>query len=136
METSPITKEMDVLSTLHRIFPALGTLDLSYNVLTTLKGVGEMFLSPSLSPSDETGSGTRGDGGGGGLRVLRVRGNRIDEAALDELVRIGERIKLGEEDIVGRWSGVEIDLRENEIGKVRTLTTFSAIIPLTNCIMV
>lgn len=111
-------KEMDILPTLHRIFPALGSLDLSYNALTTLKGVGEMFI-PSSSASDETGSGP--DRGGSGLKVLRVRGNKIDEAALGELVRIGECFKLGDAGMVAEWHGVEIDLRENEIGKVRNV---------------
>lgn len=118
METVPPPKEMDIIPTLHRIFPALGSLDLSYNALTTLKGVGEMFI-PSPSASDETGSGPDRGGTGSRLKVLRVRGNKIDEAALDELVRIGESFKLGDAGMVTEWHGVEIDLRENEIGKVR-----------------
>lgn len=93
-------KEDDLLSVLHRIFPTLTCLDLSENVLTTLDGVGAMFLE-------------------GGLRVLRVRGNKLDEAALGDLVAIGSRIRDGDDDAKGNWNGVEVDLRSNEIGKVR-----------------
>lgn len=104
-------KEMELLPTLHCVFPALTTLDLSYNALTTLKGVGDMFLgSSSETPSEGTCA---------NLQTLRVRGNKIDVGGLDELVRIGEKIKLDEAGAVSRWHGVEVDLRENEIAKVR-----------------
>lgn len=93
------TKEDGLLGVLHRIFPSLATLDLSDNALTSMEGVGALFLE-------------------GGLRVLRVRGNKLDEAALTELADIGGRIHAGDGDASARWHGVEIDLRENEIGKV------------------
>lgn len=94
------SKEDGLLGVLHRIFPSLATLDLSDNALTNLESVGALFLE-------------------GGLRVLRVRGNKLDEAALAELVDIGGRIHAGDGETSARWHGMEIDLRENEIGKVR-----------------
>lgn len=103
-------KEIALLPTLHLVFPALTTLDLSYNALTTLDGVGDMFLPPSSETSPR--------GNYVSLQTLRVRGNKIDKAGLEDLVRIGEMIKL-DTCVASRWRGVEVDLRENEIAKVR-----------------
>ncbi|KAF8313665.1 hypothetical protein DL93DRAFT_2081000 [Clavulina sp. PMI_390] len=53
------------------------------------------------------------------LKVLRVRGNKLDEAALNDLAKIGQDMKEdGDNGIKERWKGLELDLRENEIGKL------------------
>lgn len=106
----PTDKELGLLPTLHRVFPALVTLDLSYNALSTLNGVGDMFL-PSSSE-------TLSQGNCASLQTLKVCGNKIDEAGLEELVCIGEKFKLDETCVAPRWRGVEVDIRENEIAKV------------------
>jgi Leucine-rich repeat (LRR) protein len=93
-----------LLDTLKELFPSLTVLDLSYNVITSLSGIEEMFFPPS-SP-------------GQGLKALRVRGNKISD--IRPLEAIAERFERAGGAGVGveGWKGEEIDLRENEVGKL------------------
>ena len=83
------------------LFPSLGTLDLSYNALTSLTGI------PTLFTPDE---GVKRKG----LKVLRVRGNRVDSLETLEELASGWHAGLG----IQGWQGEEIDLRDNELIKV------------------
>lgn len=103
-----------LIPTLRGLFPNLTVLDLSYNRITTLQGIDALFFPLDLS------------GGGRGLKALRVRGNKIVDEGLKPLVEIGERFLRAGEGKVGTeaWRGEEIDLRENEIAKVRLVLLF------------
>ncbi len=95
------TKE-PLIELIGNLFPSLGTLDLSYNALTSLTGIATLFTP---------------DGGAKrkGLKVLRVRGNRID--SLETLEELAGAWRSGSG--IQGWQGEEIDLRENELIKVR-----------------
>lgn len=149
-ETQSSETKEPLFPLLARIFPSLTRLDLSYNTLTTLDGVEALF-SPShsfnSSNSSNVSATTKRSTGQKGLKVLRVRGNKIDEAGLGDLIRLGDRMRSrsvpsgaggsssssevdgaqsaaavdGEKERNrdrGEWKGEEIDLRENEIAKV------------------
>jgi hypothetical protein len=94
------TKE-PLIELIGNIFRSLGTLDLSYNALTSLAGIAPLF-TPDEGAKRK------------GLKVLRVRGNRIDSLeTLEELAGVwhsGSGIQ--------GWRGEEIDLRDNELIKV------------------
>ncbi len=94
---------------LMRLFPNLKVLDVSFNNLTTLDGVEEMFLPP-LASSEGNGSGLRG-----GLRVLRARSNQIDDKGLVPLIALCQKFRQTR---CEQWKGEEIDMRENSIAKV------------------
>ena len=90
-----------LIETIGNLFPSLGTLDLSYNTMTSLTGIATLF-----TPDD----GAKRKG----LKVLRVRGNRIDSLETLEELAGGWRSGSG----IQGWRGEEIDLRENELIKV------------------
>jgi hypothetical protein len=83
------------------LFPSLGTLDLSYNALTSLNGIATLF-TPDEGVKRK------------GLKVLRVRGNRVDSLETLEELAGGWRSGSG----IQGWQGEEIDLRDNELIKV------------------
>jgi hypothetical protein len=93
------------------LFPSLGTLDLAYNALSSLTGIAPLFTP------DE---GTKRKG----LKVLRMRGNRMDSLeALEELAgawRSGSGIQ--------GWRGEEIDLRDNELIKVSVVVQIVSLV--------
>jgi len=94
------TKE-PVIELIGNLFPSLGTLDLSNNALTSLAGI-----APLLTPDE----GAKRKG----LKVLRVRGNRID--SLETLEELAGAWRSGSG--IQGWRGEEIDLRDNELIKV------------------
>ncbi|PPQ88886.1 hypothetical protein CVT25_009121 [Psilocybe cyanescens] len=100
--TPPRASEL-VIPTLSKLFPSLRTLNLSYNGLTdaslTSLALSELILT---SPHRK------------GLRHLRLRGNRISE--LDGFLDLAESFKGNRE--VPAWKMEELDLRDNEIGKL------------------
>lgn len=115
--SSPPGKKGDALTeptirTLMRLFPRLKVLDLSFNNLTTLDGIEEMFL-PSF-PTDDGSA----EGSGGGLRVLRARSNQIDDNGLVPLIALSQKFREAKVECE-RWKGEEIDIRENGIAKVQ-----------------
>jgi hypothetical protein len=96
-----------LIITVRRLFPNVRSLDLSYNLLTTLHGVEEYFLPPATPAGPVS-----------GLKVLRARGNKIGTEGLEALVSVGKRLQGASSGLDG-WRGEEVDLRENEIAKVR-----------------
>ncbi|EIW57151.1 L domain-like protein [Trametes versicolor FP-101664 SS1] len=99
-----------LLPLLAKLFPSVRTLDLSYNALTSA-ALGKDALSALIladTPAED-GSVTRK-----GLRHLRLRGNRLGE--LDGFQEIAERFRGNRE--VPEWKLEELDLRDNEIGKL------------------
>ncbi|KAH9921234.1 uncharacterized protein BXZ73DRAFT_51975 [Epithele typhae] len=103
-ETAPRVAE-PLLPLLARLFPSVRTLDLSYNQLSSAALTKEA-LSALIFASDADAR--------KGLRALRLRGNRID--ALDGFKDVAERFR-GNRD-VPEWHMEELDLRDNEIGKM------------------
>ncbi|KAI0671315.1 hypothetical protein C8Q78DRAFT_1028265 [Trametes maxima] len=99
-----------LLPLLARLFPTLRTLDLSYNALTaaalTMDALSTLIFA---EPPAEDGTVIRK-----GLRQLRLRGNRLNE--LEGFQQLAERFK-GNRD-VPEWRLEELDLRDNEIGKL------------------
>ncbi|KAF9450048.1 L domain-like protein [Macrolepiota fuliginosa MF-IS2] len=101
-----------LLPLLATLFPGLRTLNLSYNGLTSAAVVQECLSTLILSsPVDST----REDGATKkGLRHLRLQGNRITD--LDGFMAIAGMFK-GNRD-VPEWKLEELDLRDNEIGRL------------------
>ncbi|KAI0819277.1 hypothetical protein BC628DRAFT_1342318 [Trametes gibbosa] len=109
-----------LLPLLARLFPTVRTLDLSYNGLTsealTEEALSTLILSDPPAPS--TGDDDEDDASPPvvkkGLRHLRLRGNRLGE--LDGFRQLAERFKGNR--LVPEWKLEELDLRDNEIGKL------------------
>jgi Leucine-rich repeat (LRR) protein len=91
------------LPLLTQLFPALQTLDLSYNALTNAALSTETLTALILSSSTRK-----------GLKHLHLRGNRLSE--LDGLQGVAELFKGNR--LVPEWKLEELDLRDNEIGKL------------------
>ena len=92
-----------IITTLANLFPSLQTLNLSYNALSNSSLTPEALSTVILrSPHRK------------GLRHLRLRGNRISE--LDGFLGLAEAFK-GNRDVVD-WKLEELDVRDNEIGKL------------------
>jgi len=97
-----------LLSLIAALFPSLRTLNLSYNALSS-----SAFTQDSLSAlilSSPTGS----DGARKGLRHLRLRGNQITH--LSGFAAIAHMFKGNRS--VSEWKLEELDLRDNEIGRL------------------
>ena len=119
-----------LLPLLARLFPSVRTLDLSYNALTSAclspPAPGALaqllFADPlpklKLSAEDEDeDEGARPSVSVSlrkGVRHLRLRGNRLDD--LGAFAQIAERFKGNRE--VPEWRLEELDLRDNEIGRL------------------
>lgn len=97
-----------LLSLLARLFPSVRTLDLSYNMLTsavlTRDSLSHLILA---SPPEDAGIRR-------GLRHLRLRGNKLTE--LEGFQGLAELFKGNR--AVPQWRLEELDLRDNEIGKL------------------
>lgn len=102
-ETTPPRSNEPILPTLSKLFPSLQTLNLSYNGLTNASLNTEALSTLILTSPHRR-----------GLRHLRLRGNRISD--LDGFVNVAEQFK-GNREVVG-WKMEELDLRDNEIGKL------------------
>ncbi|KAI0691314.1 hypothetical protein BC835DRAFT_1509395 [Cytidiella melzeri] len=101
---------VDLLPLLARLFPSLRTLDLSYNALTSAS-ITKDFLSGIVlgQEAEDNGKPHRP-----GLRHLRLRGNALTE--LDGFQGVAEAFKGHRE--VSEWKLEELDLRDNEIGRL------------------
>ena len=100
--TPPRSTEL-ILPTLAKLFPSLRTLNLSYNALTN-KSLTPDALSALILASPHR----------KGLRHLRLGGNKISE--LDGFLNLAEAFKGNRN--VPEWKLEELDLRDNEIGKL------------------
>ncbi|CAA7269657.1 unnamed protein product [Cyclocybe aegerita] len=100
--TPPRSSEL-IIPTLSKLFPSLRTLNLSYNGLTSFALTPDALSTLILDSPHRK-----------GLRHLRLRGNKISE--LDGFVKISESFK-GNREVAG-WKMEELDLRDNEIGKL------------------
>ncbi|THG99022.1 hypothetical protein EW026_g3266 [Hermanssonia centrifuga] len=100
-----------LLPLLAKLFPSLRTLDLSFNALTGAALDKDTLASLILSsdPLETSTSEQRK-----GLRHLRLRGNRITE--LEGFQGVAELFK-GNRDVPS-WKLEELDLRDNEIGRL------------------
>lgn len=93
-----------LLEMIAALFPSLSTLDLSYNLLTSLSGVGAL-LTPDPDKKRK------------GLSTLRLRGNKL--SSLEPLAELGQAWRGGSG--IAGFRGEEIDLRDNEIGRLPPL---------------
>lgn len=101
-----------LLPLLASLFPSLRTLNLSYNTLTSAALTQESLSALIPASSCDT---TREDGATKkALRHLRLRGNKITD--LDGFMAIAGMFK-GNRD-VPEWKLEELDLRDNEIGRL------------------
>ncbi|KAF5359094.1 hypothetical protein D9756_003536 [Leucocoprinus leucothites] len=100
-----------LLPLLASLFPSLRTLNLSYNALPSTAFKRESLSALILSsPTDSSEDGITKKG----LRHLRLRGNRITD--LDGFTTIAEMFKGNR--VVPEWKLEELDLRDNEIGRL------------------
>ncbi|KAF9475834.1 L domain-like protein [Pholiota conissans] len=100
--TPPRSEEL-LISTITKLFPSLRTLNLSYNALTNASLTSEALTALILAAPHRQ-----------GLRHLRLRGNRLSE--LDGFLELAEAFKGNRN--VPEWKLEELDLRDNEIGKL------------------
>ncbi|KAF8905748.1 hypothetical protein CPB84DRAFT_1891013 [Gymnopilus junonius] len=100
---SPPRSNELIIPTLTRLFPSLRTLNLSYNAITNASLTGDALSTLMLTSPHRK-----------GLRHLRLRGNRISE--LDGFLGLAEAFKGNRQ--VPEWKLEELDLRDNEIGKL------------------
>jgi hypothetical protein len=101
------SQTMPLLPLLTELFPSLRILNMAYNMLTSATLTTEILTALILaSPGSATGR--------KGLKQLHLRGNRI--ADLDGFQGIALLFKGNRE--VPEWGLEELDLRDNEIGKL------------------
>jgi Leucine-rich repeat (LRR) protein len=100
--TPPRSTEL-ILSILAKLFPSLQTLNLSYNTLTNASLTPEALSTLILTSPHRK-----------GLRHLRLRGNKFSD--LDGFLNLAQAFK-GNRNVPG-WKLEELDLRDNEIGKL------------------
>lgn len=102
------TTSTPILSLLATLVPSLETLNLEHNRLTTLEGIAELVLAS-------------GESGKGGVKQLRLRGNKI--ADVEDLCEVARGLESegvgGERREKGRWKCEMLDLAENELSRVR-----------------
>lgn len=99
-----------LLPLLAKLFPSLQTLDLSDNALTATSLETGVLSSIILSGASEGNQ----QPGKKGLKHLRLRGNRLTD--LDGLQGMAEHFKGHR--TVPEWKLEELDLRDNEIGRL------------------
>lgn len=102
---SPTRTNEPLLALLSKLFPSLRTLNLAYNALTSSALTTEALTALILSSPSESKK---------GLKQLHLRGNRIAE--LDGFQGIADLFKNNRQ--VPEWELDELDLRDNEIGKL------------------
>ncbi|KAG6917509.1 hypothetical protein DXG01_002256 [Tephrocybe rancida] len=102
VSTPPRSSEK-ILPLISKLFPSLRSLDLSHNALTNASLTTDNLSGLILSAP-----------GKHGLKHLRLRGNGISE--LDGFVGISEGFKGNRQ--VPEWKLDELDIRDNEIGKL------------------
>lgn len=102
-----------LLPLLATLFPSLRTLNLSYNALTSA-ALTSGFLSDIILSSHPNNTHSEQGTTRKGLRHLRLRGNKITD--LDGFVTIAGMFKGNRE--VLEWKLEELDLRDNEIGRL------------------
>lgn len=100
----------NILLLIARLFPSLKTLNLSYNSLTSTS-ISSDALSRIIYSRDAE---DNGEPARAGLRHLRLRGNRLTE--LDGFQGVAEAFKGNR--VVSGWRLEELDLRDNEIGRL------------------
>ena len=100
--TPPRSTEL-IIPTLAKLFPSLQTLNLSYNALTSASLTPEALSALILTSPHRK-----------GLRHLRLGGNKLSE--LDGFLNLAEAFKGNRN--VPEWKLEELDLRDNEIGKL------------------
>jgi Leucine-rich repeat (LRR) protein len=100
--TPPRTTE-PILPLITKLFPSLRTLNLSYNALTSSSFTTNALAALVLETGERK-----------GLKHLRLRGNRLVE--LDGFQGVAESFKGNRE--VPAWKLDELDIRDNEVGKL------------------
>ena len=100
---SPPRSNELIIPTLTKLFPSLRTLNLSYNAITSSSLTPDALSTLILASPHRK-----------GLRHLRLRGNRISD--LDGFLGLAELFKGNRQ--VPEWKLEELDLRDNEIGKL------------------
>lgn len=106
LSTPPKSTEA-LLPLLTRLFPGLGTLDLTYNFLTSSALRKDVLAGLIMASTQDTPARK-------GLRHLRLRGNRITD--LDGFQELAEVFKGHR--VLSDWKLEELDLRDNEISKL------------------
>jgi len=91
------------MNSIAKLFPNLKTLNLSYNAIT----------NTSLTP-DALSSLILASPGRNGLRHLRLGGNKISD--LEGFLKLAKAFKRNRD--IPSWKLEELDLRDNEIGKL------------------
>lgn len=104
---SPQITKRGLLEVIADTFSNLTTLDLSYNTITS-DGLASAPLKRLLVPSEEEGK---------GLKVLRLRGNRLSN--LEAFEPIADLFRGNQR--VSEWRLEELDVRDNEISKLSVL---------------
>lgn len=100
--TPPRSTEM-ILRLIAKLFPSLRTLNLSHNALTSLSLTTDVLSGLLLATSERK-----------GLKHFRLKGNRLTE--LGGFQGLAEAFK-GNRQVPG-WHLDELDIRDNEIGKL------------------
>jgi Leucine-rich repeat (LRR) protein len=100
-------EKLNTIETIARVFPSLSLLDLSYNAFSS-ENLTPSILNMLLLPSNESNSKGRG------LKVLRLRGNRL--TSLDAFENVAGLFKGNRQ--MPEWRLEELDVRDNDISKL------------------
>lgn len=105
---SPPRSTEALLPLIARLFPNLRSLDLTYNYLTSGALSKDVLMNIILASPEDSAVPRKG------LRILRLKGNRITE--LNGFQEVAEMFKGHR--AVSDWKLEELDLRDNEISKL------------------